>query len=177
MRKRGKEIFIGQGGAVYGKILVILLLMGMISAGIMEYLRIYNHISQVKRGAEEAISALATDYWDRVYQSVREGYAGAYQKQTKASLWKEVFVEDRALEELSEVLGLNHNEEKEAGTGFYYRIKGFHIEVVNSNFQNKTEVLKVRATVRMEIPWKTLVSGIPNFEISLEVQSSYQRKF
>lgn len=171
-KKQGDISFIqNEKGAAYVDLIIIVMIIALIASVLMEYLRIDNHIRQIRTGAEQAITALATDNWDETYKSTREGYSGAYHKEEDT--WKETFSDIKAMEELSNVLGLNGSGEK----GNYYTIKDFEIEQVNAAFKNKTEVLSVKARIKVEIPFHTIIEGIAPLNLTLQVQSNYQRKF
>lgn len=163
-------------GSTYVSIIIILMVLAMIFSVTMEYIRIYNQLLQVREGAEKALVSLATDNWDENFKSVREGYSGAYQKDS-TNTWKEVFEPEDVENQLREVLGLNKSNEKQGTSGYYYRIKTFDVEQINSTFKNKTEVVVIKANVIVEIPFRSIFAGIPPIPIELKVQSKYQRKF
>lgn len=162
-------------GSAYFDLMIFLLLFLMIGGIVMEVLRIENQARQIRIGAEAAITALATDYWDEVFKSTREGYSGAYQR--GASGWQAVFERERVKEEISEVLGLNVQGEKETEGGYFYRLNDVEIEEVNTLFREKSQVLKIKGKIKVQIPWRAVIAGIPDLELTLNIESAYQMKF
>ena len=152
-------------GSAYFDLMIFLLLFLMIGGIVMEVLRIENQARQIRIGAEAAITALATDYWDEVFKSTREGYSGA------------VFERERVKEEISEVLGLNVQGEKETEGGYFYRLNDVEIEEVNTLFRDRSQVLKIKGKIKVQIPWRAVIAGIPDLELTLNIESAYQMKF
>ena len=170
-----KKIIQSNRGSAYFDLMIFLIIFLMLGGIVMETLRIENQARQIKTGAEAAITALATDYWDEVFKSTREGYSGAYQR--GVSGWQEVFENERVREEISEVLGLNEQGEKEAEHGYFYRLNEVSIEEVNTLFRDKSQVLKIKGKLKVQIPWRTVIAGIPDLELTLKIEGAYQMKF
>ena len=170
-----KKIIQSNRGSAYFDLMIFLIIFLMLGGIVMETLRIENQVRQVKSGAEAAITALATDYWDEVFKSTREGYSGAYQRGVIG--WQAVFENERVREEISEVLGLNEQGEKEATEGYFYRLNEVSIEEVNTLFRDKSQVLKIKGKLKVQIPWKAVIAGIPDLEVTVNIESAYQMKF
>lgn len=170
-----KKIIQSNRGSAYFDLMIFLIIFLMLGGIVMETLRIENQVRQVKSGAEAAITALATDYWDEVFKSTREGYSGAYQRGVIG--WQAVFENERVREEISEVLGLNEQGEKEAEHGHFYRLSEVTIEEVNTLFREKSQVLKIKGKIKVQIPWKAVIAGIPDLEVTVNIESAYQMKF
>lgn len=170
-----KKIIQSNRGSAYFDLMIFLLIFFMLGGVVMEALRIENQVRQVKSGAEAAITALATDYWDEVFKSTREGYSGAYQRGVIG--WQAVFENERVREEISEVLGLNEQGEKEATEGYFYRLNEVSIEEVNTLFRDKSQVLKIKGKLKVQIPWRAVIAGIPDLELTLKIEGAYQMKF
>lgn len=170
-----KKIIQSNRGSAYFDLMIFLIIFLMLGGIVMETLRIENQARQIKTGAEAAITALATDYWDEVFKSTREGYSGAYQRGVIG--WQEVFENERVREEISEVLGLNEQGEKEATEGYFYRLNEVSIEEVNTLFRDKSQVLKIKGKLKVQIPWRAVIAGIPDLELTLKIEGAYQMKF
>ena len=170
-----KKVLKNNRGSAYFDLMIFLLIFLMVGGVVMEALRIENQARQVRMGAEAAITALATDYWDEIFKSTREGSSGAYQRGVIG--WIAVFENERVREEISEVLGLNAQGEKETSGGYFYRLKEVTIEEVKPIFRDRSQVLKIKGKIKVQIPWRAVIAGIPDLEITLKIESAYQMKF
>ena len=67
--------------------------------------------------------------------------------------------------------------EKETEGGYFYRLNDVEIEEVNTLFRERSQVLKIKGKIKVQIPWRAVIAGIPDLELTLNIESAYQMKF
>ncbi len=166
------------GASTYITLMVSVLVMLMLSTVVFEYLRVKANLSDIERTLENSLVSYATDNWDEIYKSAREGYSGAYKLENESSLnWIENIDSDRVIEELKSELKLNNALEKEVGSDTAYKIKNINTYLQNVGFKNKSNNLYIVSEVEVEVPIIVGFKSSPSFSVKLRARSRYQNKF
>ncbi len=167
-----------EGAGVYILLMVFILVILMISSVVFEYMRIKNNLSDVKSSLENSLVSYATDNWDEIYKSTREGYSGGYKLDDERSLnWIENLDSSKIKSELISELKLNRLLEKEVGSEVAYKISDINTYIENVRFKDTNSNLYIISEVTVEIPIIMGFKNSPAFSVKLKARSRYQNKF
>lgn len=125
-----------------------------------EYLRMITIVLQVDRAVEMSVDGVAKDNWENVYQGVREGYAGAYTKDSATDAWSEVVNKQSVLGQLKEtidfeVVGDTWVKADENGAVlFSLKPKETEVKIINTNLgASEGNALVIETTNTITVPW------------------------
>jgi len=89
---------------IIGGLLVVIIFFSLF----MEALKFTSVYERTDEAIERSVIAVATQNWEYVYQSVREGYAGGNVKELATDRWEEVLDRDEIVREATEMLELDY---------------------------------------------------------------------
>ncbi len=173
-----KNLRKNEGASGYITLMVLMLVAVMISTVVFEYLRIKEQLSTIERSLENALVSYATDNWDEIYKSAREGYSGGYKlEDEKTGNWIEHLDSDKIRGELISELKLNFSMEKIVTGDTAYKIKKLDTYLQNVSFKDKTNNLYIVSEATVTVPIITGFKSSPAFEVTIKAKSRYQNKF
>ena len=124
-----------------------------------EYLRMVTIMTQLDRAVEMSVENVAKDNWKNVYQSVREGYAGAYTKNEEGKKWEEVMNKQNILGHLNKTINFKTDgttwvkKDEKGNVLFSIKPKDTEVKIINTGLAAKEgDALVVETTNTITIP-------------------------
>lgn len=161
-------------------VLVISLL--LVSSTIMEYIRLTVIVNGIREALQASIISVSTQNYGKVYNGLREGYSGGYDKVIGGG-WKERLDYGEIYSELDRILGLNGNHTKITGVQNHieYSLSGLLVNIINSPFApantysaNKfTADAKINVRLPLSFGWGIL----PPISLTIKTTAGYIPKF
>lgn len=167
---------------------VVLLVLLIVFFGLSEDARNHMTTRGVRQGLESVATTIATNNYDEIYRSEREGYFSAYTiDDKKTNKWEEKIENDNLDEYLETALGVQKKGSKyvkETPSGqVEFELTDVEVNIVNPNFapsdedKNK-ETFTVEITSDLKIyPMFKLGDGDEIIEVKVGAKSGYIPKF
>lgn len=159
-------------------IIVICLL--LISSVIMEYIRITIIASGVRDALQTSVISVSTQNYDKVYNGLREGYSGGYNKMG-GGVWQERLNYGDIYAELNQLLGLNGVHTKTTGGDIEYRLSDLSVNIINSPFAptntNSSNKFTADAKINLHVPLTFGWGILPPIKITIKTTAGYIPKF
>lgn len=179
---RLKRIVRCKKGMSYPLVIAIALAIVIVSCGVFEYMRLMIIAQGVRDGVQSAIISVATENYDDVYASLREGYSGGYSNDGDG--WNEQLDLGDVYARLDSVLGLRRegrNHIKYTEDVMEYRVSNLNINIINAPFapsdREAAQEFLAEATIYLEVPLSFGWSDLPPMTISLKCKAGYTPKF
>lgn len=181
MKKLKRILKSSKGSTGFSTVAVAMLLIVIVASG-LEYLRL-NVIAQgTRNGMETVITQTCTDNYDRLYNGLREGYSGGYRLDN--GNWTEDVNTDAAYSAMDKQLGTKSEgagHAKYNGSTMEFRISDLSIQMSNTPFapddsgseQKFTGTATYTVTVPLSFGWQNL----PPLVIPIQVKAGYTAKF
>ncbi|WP_207736178.1 hypothetical protein [Fusibacter ferrireducens] len=165
-----------QGNAALYAIVVALCLILLFTV-ISEYFRLQMIASGVRDALQSSVIAIATENYDEVYNGLREGYSGGYQRNETGS-WEERVDSGAVFMKLSNKLGLI-NGTKYSGGYLEYRLYDLDVQINNAPFatRDNDNRFESEAWVTLLVPLSFGWEHLPPMKIRLKVNAGYSPKF
>jgi len=176
------KILRSKSGNSYPLAIAIALSIVIISCGAFEYMRLMLIAQGVRDGVQSAIISVATENYDDVYASLREGYSGGYVN-NGGGFTEQLDLGD-VYARLDSVLGLRRQgayHVKYAEDVMEYRISNLNVHVANAPFapsdRGTAQKFQAEATIHLEVPLSFGWSNLPPMTINLRCIAGYTPKF
>jgi len=124
-----------------------------------EYLRMVTIVMQLDQAVEMSVEGVAKDNWKNIYQGVREGYAGAYNKNEVADGWEEVMNKQNILGQLNEMIDFETvgttwvKKDEKGNVLFSIKPKDTEVKIINTGLgANEGDALVIETTNTITIP-------------------------
>lgn len=180
--KRLKEIIKCRKGMSYLLTIAVALAIVIISCGAYEYIRLMLIAKGVRDCIQSAVISVATENYNDVYASLREGYSGGYAN--NGSGFKEQLDLGDIYGRLDSVLGLSRQGASHVKTNddvMEYRVSNLRVTVINAPFapsnRDTAQKFLAEATINLEVPLSFGWSGLPSMKITLKCRGGYIPKF
>lgn len=167
--------------------LVVFLVLILLFLLIFEYLHFLTFFNQIDGAAERSVIGVATQNWDRAYQTVREGYAGGYEKKASANTWAEALNKESIQKQMKEILSVEEEggkwvkKDDEGNTLYWVIPSSVEATIINTPFGSvgTGKGLEVEVTYHVGVNWafRGNWEGIPPIEINRKVKAVYRPKF
>lgn len=181
MKKLRRILKSSKGSTNISTAVVAMILIVIVASG-LEYLRL-NVIAQgTRNGMETVITQVCTDNYDRLYNGLREGYSGGYKLNN--GNWSEDVNTDNAYSIMDKQMGTRSQGASHAkynGSTLEFQISDLSIQMTNTPFapddsgneQKFTGTATYTVTVPLSFGWQNL----PPLVIPMEVKAGYTAKF
>lgn len=167
---------------------VVLLVILIVFFGLSEDARNHMTTRGVRQGLESVATTIATNNYDEIYRSEREGYFSAYTiDDKKTNKWEEKIENDKLDEYLETALGVQKKGSKyvkETPSGqVEFELTDVEVNIVNPNFapsdkEKNKETFTVEITSDLKIyPMFKLGEGDEIIEVKVGAKSGYIPKF
>ncbi len=159
---------------------VIVVVLLLTSTVIIEYLRLSIIADNVRDALRSSAISVATENYDEVYNSLREGYSGGYIK-TEQDVWQQALDIGDIYFELDKILDLDDIHIKWAGQNQEYKLSNLRVNVMNTplapNDASTSKKLKVQAQIMLEVPLSFGWGVLPPLKINIINTAIYVPKF
>ena len=180
--KKLKRIFKSKRGNSYPLAIAVALAIVIVTTAGFEYMRLMLIAQGVRDGVQSAIISVATENYDDVYASLREGYSGGYVN-TGGGFNEQLDLGD-VYGRLAGVLGLqseNGYYVKYTGDMVEYRLSDLSINIINSPFapsdRDGAQRFLAEATIRLEVPLSFGWGHLPPMRITLNCKAGWTPRF
>lgn len=158
----------------------IIICLLLILSVIMEYVRLTVIANGVRDALQASVISVSTQNYDKVYNGLREGYSGGYNKVNGGS-WQQRLDYGDVYAELDQLLGLDSSHKKITGSDVEYILSELSVNIVNAPFapsntnsENKfTADAKINLKVPLSFGWRIL----PPINITIRTIAGYTPKF
>lgn len=158
----------------------ILICLLLISSVIMEYIRLTVIANGVRDGLQTSVIAVSTQNYDKLYNGMREGYSGGYNKEAGGT-WQEKLDYGDIYTELVLKLGLDNSHMKKTGSDVEYTLSELSVNIINSPFapSNTDSVNKytAEAKIELQVPLSFGWGMLPPIKITIKTTAEYISKF
>ncbi|WP_457945436.1 hypothetical protein [Caproiciproducens sp. LBM24188] len=170
-----------KGRSNISTVVVAMLLIILVACG-LEYLRLNVIVQGTRNGMETVITQTCTENYDRLYNGLREGYSGGYKLNN--GKWTEDINADFAYSIMDKQLGTKSDGSGHAkynGSTMEYRISDLSIQMTNTpfapdSFGNEPKFTGT-ATYTLTVPLSFGWQKLPPLVIPMQVKAGYTAKF
>ena len=156
---------------------IMVLCLVLVFTMVCEYLRIQIIVKAVRDAAQSAVISVSTQNYDKLYNGLREGYAGGYALDAGGN-WIGMLDEGDVLASLSNLLGLS-NGEKHRGGHLEYSISKVEVIMLNTPFApgNNDESFSAQVYLTLKVPLAFGWNQLQPAKIRMKVSAGYTPKF
>jgi hypothetical protein len=164
-----------EGSAALQGIIVLLVLL-LIFSVISEYLRLQIIAKGIRDAVQSSVISVATQNYDKVYNSLREGYSGGYMLSEEG--WISHMDEGDVMGELTQLLGLEGGR-KHVGGIVEYELSDLAVNILNAPFApaSNNQRFETEAWITLTVPLSFGWEHVPPMRIRLKVNAGYTPKF
>lgn len=174
-----KKICNNSGNAIPLACAIVICLL-LISSVIMEYVRLTVIANGVRDALQASVISVSTQNYDKVYNGLREGYSGGYNK-VNGGAWQERLDYGDIYTELNQLLGLNNSHTKMTGSDVEYTLSDLSVNIINSPFApsniNSSNKFTADAKINLQVPLSFGWGMLPPINITIKTTAGYIPKF
>ncbi len=146
----------------------------------MEYVRLTIIANGVRDALQASVISVSTQNYDKVYNGLREGYSGGYNK-VGGGGWQESLDYGDIYSELNQLLGLNSAQTKMIGGDVEYSLSDLSVNIINSPFApsntNSSSKFTADARINLQVPLSFGWGMLPPIDITIKTTAGYIPKF
>lgn len=168
-------------GMSYILAVVLILVVFIMLSFLLEFYTITTSTKQIKNALENAVVSVSLDNSPNTYSSQREGYTGAFKKESES--WATQISNGDVFAKLTDNLHLVQN------GGSYFKYSGKRIDFILSNLNvqatgaafksagDTTRMFQAKVSIDVEIPVMFLGQQITTIKTTVDCKSKYTYKF